>query len=111
MLREAGLRVLGHDEVFPAGTEDRVWLVRAGREGWVVLTKDQTIRYKPAELMALQRAGVRQFVLATGNLTSEQMGNAFLAARDRMEKMAREIAQPFVARLNRHGMITTVKKL
>jgi hypothetical protein len=42
-LRAAGLDVRSEHEIFgrrPEGVPDTEWLERAGREGWVVLSKD-----------------------------------------------------------------------
>jgi hypothetical protein len=40
---------------------DTEWLRDAGENGWVVLMKDDKIRYRPAELEALTASGVRAF--------------------------------------------------
>jgi hypothetical protein len=40
----AGVAAITHDSVFAQDTPDEEWLTRAGREGWVVLTKDKLIR-------------------------------------------------------------------
>jgi hypothetical protein len=103
--------VLMHDDVFPEGTKDVDWLPRAGQSGWIVLTKDKEIRYKTDERDALRRAGVRQFVLVGGNLTSDEMAEAFVAARPAMEDLLRERAVPFIARVSREGRITRVVEL
>ena len=67
-LRAAGEKVMVHDECFPAGSEDPVWLRRAGEERWVVLTKDSRIRYRSNEIQALLTSGTRSFVLVSRNL-------------------------------------------
>jgi PIN like domain len=105
------MTVVAHDDIFPEGTEDRVWLARAGAEGWVVLTKDQAIRYSPAEREALRRGGVREFVMAHGNLTSAQMAESFVTARPAMEAILRRTVGPFVARVSKTGAISTVQRL
>jgi len=48
--------------------EDRVWLRTVGERGWVVLTKDQRLRYRPLEIAALRASKARVFVLIAGNL-------------------------------------------
>jgi PIN like domain len=71
-LRECGFVVHTEVSVFghvPEGVPDSVWLERAGREGWVVFTKDKRIRYRIAERAALVGGSVRAFVLAGGNLS------------------------------------------
>ena len=53
-LADAGLRVEIHDDHFARDAEDRVWLRDVGARGWVILTKDQRLRYRPLELAALR---------------------------------------------------------
>lgn len=59
---EAGLSVEIHDAHFQRDEEDRVWLKEVGRRGWVVLTKDQRLRYRPLEIGALRASNARVFV-------------------------------------------------
>ncbi|MGH7991598.1 MAG: hypothetical protein ACREDS_15585 [Limisphaerales bacterium] len=40
-LRNAGEEVCVHDELFAQNAKDEVWLAEAGKQGWIVLTKDK----------------------------------------------------------------------
>lgn len=86
LLRAAGLRLRTLSEVYgiPAdeGAADVDWLELAGTREWVVLMKDERIRYRPAERRALVTHGVRPFCLTGGNLRARQMAELFLAALD-----------------------------
>ena len=74
-LRQAGEEVRVHDDYFQQDAKDEVWLADVGKRGWIVLTKDKNIRYRPVELQALLLAKVRAFVLtARGDLTGEVHG-------------------------------------
>jgi hypothetical protein len=42
-----------HDDLFAQGTEDIVWLAEAGDNRWVVLTRDDRIRYNQLEKQAV----------------------------------------------------------
>ncbi|HEV8040842.1 MAG TPA: hypothetical protein VGP62_18360 [Bryobacteraceae bacterium] len=64
----ASLKVEIHDDHFARDEEDRMWLRAVGERGWVVLTKDQRLRYRPFEIAALRASGARVFVLTAGNL-------------------------------------------
>jgi hypothetical protein len=68
-LRRLGLVVHTMRSVYGSGAEetvpDTVWLEQVGRAGWVALTKDDSIRRRPAELQALVAYGVRAFCLTT----------------------------------------------
>src|SRR5882757_5050165 len=63
LLRAAGLRLRTLAEVYGIPADETIddvdWLTRAGLEGWVVLMKDERIRYRPAERAALVDHRVR----------------------------------------------------
>jgi hypothetical protein len=69
-------RLTGH---FPKGTDDQTWLSLAGKNRWVVLTRDKRIRYRRLERLALQAAQARAFVFTGGNVTLAETA-AILAA-------------------------------
>lgn len=69
---------------------DETWLQDAGRQGWVVLMKDDAIRRRPGERDALHHAGVRAFCLTNANLRAEQQTARFIANRHRIEQQARK---------------------
>jgi hypothetical protein len=70
-LRAAGLVVRSMTDVY--GEEraqrlpDQVWLRDAGRRSWIVLTKDDAIRRRPAERDAMIDAAAKVFCLTTAN--------------------------------------------
>jgi hypothetical protein len=98
--------VVAHDDVFPQGTDDDVWLARAGSEGWVVLTKDQGIQKRPNELAAVVSARVRQFVLVDVGLTAPQMAGVLIRARKAMERLLRRRNPPFIASITKNGTLS-----
>jgi hypothetical protein len=94
-LREANERVKTHDELFAQDTPDETWLKEAGRQGWIVLTKDTRIRYHANEIAALLNSQVRAFVLtARGDLTGAEMAAIFIKALPAFKRMAGEIPAP-----------------
>jgi predicted nuclease of predicted toxin-antitoxin system len=107
-LREAGFEVIAHDDRFEPATPDAVWLAEAGRQSWVVLTKDQRIRYRALERRALERAQVAAFVLTGKNLTGEEMSAALRAALPRMLRLLRKHAPPFLATVGTTGSVKLV---
>lgn len=66
-LRGAGLEVLTVADVYGEARAQRLpdveWLTDAGRRDWIVLTKDDRIRRRPAERDALLAARVCAFCL------------------------------------------------
>ncbi len=97
-LRSAGFVVHTMVEVFGAREQqvgDDEWLERAGREAWLVFTKDKRIRYRHVEVEAIRTHRVKAFVLASGNLTGQQQAGRFLTNLERIRTAALD-AGPFV---------------
>jgi predicted nuclease of predicted toxin-antitoxin system len=95
-----------HDDHFARDEEDRVWLRSAGEWGWVVLTKDQKLRYRPLEIEALRASKARVFVLTAGNLRGVEIGAVFLGALTQICKVLQSVPGPFVARVSKLGKVT-----
>lgn len=100
-LRSVGATVEIHDDHFPADARDQDWLVEVGRRGWVVLMKDKRVRRVELEREALLSAGVRAFVLTSGNLTGPEMAEIFARHLRRMAQMIVSHRDPFVAGVSR----------
>lgn len=98
-LQAEGLRVELHDDHFPQGTPDTVWLTEVGLRGWAVLTKDTRIRHRPAEKHALLGAGVRAFAFTSGSLSGAQMSDAIVKALPQMLALLASHPRAFVARI------------
>jgi hypothetical protein len=99
--------VIAHDDVFAQDTDDEVWLRKAGRQGWVVLTKDEKIRRKPGEQVAIREAGARCFVIhPTKGMRAEDMAEILVRALPRILATAAKARQGgFVKIVNRQGQI------
>jgi len=105
-LVKAGLVVEIHDDHFSRDEEDCVWLAAAGERGWVVLTKDQKLRYRPLEISALRASKARVFVLTAGNLRGVEIGAVFLEALPQICKVLESHPGPLVARVSKSGKVT-----
>src|SRR5262245_23466343 len=88
------------EEVVP----DTVWLERAGRAGWIVLTKDDAIRRRPVELDALVAYGVRAFCLTNANLTGEQQRQRIVGNVNRMVQRAHKPG-PWICAVHDHHLV------
>lgn len=100
-----GLRVELHDDHFARDERDEIWLAQVARRGWVVLTKDARIRYRPLERSALRESGARVFVLTAGNLGREDIARAFVEAVPRMRKVLKKANSGFVAHVTAAGHV------
>lgn len=107
-LVNAGLTVEIHDDHFARDEEDRVWLRVVGEHGWVVLTKDQRLRYRPLEIAALRASKARVFVLTAGNLRGAEIAAAFARALPRVCKILHTSVGPFVASVSRSAEVRVI---
>ena len=101
-LRAAGVEIRVHDELFPQGTEDVVWLREAGANGWIVITRDDRIRYNQLEKDAVTAARLRFFSITSSSLTGEEAAALILSALDRMSRLCRKHSKRgFIAKISR----------
>jgi len=68
---------------------DEEWITLAGARRWIVLTKDDAIRRRPAELEAVERHGARVFCLTSANLRGDQQLARFLGNVHRIVQRSR----------------------
>ena len=105
-LRQLGLTVRTEVSVFghvPEGVPDAVWLDRAGKEGWIVFTKDARIRYRVAEISVLAQERVKAFVLSAGNLSAPEQAQRFVSNINRIRQACHQEG-PFVFAVRAHGI-------
>ena len=81
----------------------------AGKNEWVVITRDERIRYRAAEQQALLKARVRAFVLVVrGDLRAEVLAEIFLKALLKIRAMAVKQKPPFIAKIWRDGNVAVI---
>lgn len=97
-----------HDH-FRRDEDDAVWLTATAQRGWVVLTKDEHIRYRPLEKAAFLSSAARVFILNAGNLRAVEIGEAFAAALPKMcNILLSSQAGPFLAKVSRTGAVSVL---
>ena len=100
ILRSGGLTVERHADHFAPDTPDEVWLAEVGRRGWIALTHDRRIRYKPNERDAVMRHGVGLLVII-GTAPLPDLARAFMATLPRIERFLASHKPPFIAKVYR----------
>ena len=109
VLRAAGLHVEVHDDHFLQDALDPEWLAAVGERKWIVVTRDERIRYRVAEKQAIRRAKVRAFVLAAqGDLRAETLAENFLKAMPKIQRLVERQKPPFIAKISRAGDVTVI---
>jgi hypothetical protein len=100
ILRAGGLTVERHADHFAPDTPDRTWLAEVGRRGWIALTHDSRIRYKPTERDAVIRHGVALLVIV-GKAPFAELAKAFMMTLPRIERFLAAHDPPFIAKVYR----------
>jgi predicted nuclease of predicted toxin-antitoxin system len=104
-LREAGLTVEVHEDHFAPDALDVEWLPQVGEREWVVLTKDANISRRTLEKMAVARAGIRLFILASQNLASSEMIDILVQVIEPMKNLVHNHPAPFIAKIYRNHQV------
>ncbi|MGH8664350.1 MAG: hypothetical protein ACREUX_08780 [Burkholderiales bacterium] len=78
ILSAAGLDVRRHQDLFAPDCADEVWLRAVTRNGWVAVSHDTRIRYKPNELAAVRASGTRLLVVI-GKAPYPELAKHFVA--------------------------------
>jgi hypothetical protein len=93
-----------HDRHFHQSAPDVEWLEFVGRQGWIVLTKDEAIRRNHLEREALLEAKVRAFIITAARLSGRELGQLVVDSLGRIRRLTRRQPAPFIARLSRSSV-------
>lgn len=108
-LREAGIPFVAHRDRFKHDTPDVDWIAEVGRQGWIVLTRDQEIRRRPNELAAVRAAGIHLFALTSGNLSAAETADLCVAAWPTIQRAVARNKAPAIFSVTRGGRVEWVK--
>ncbi len=100
ILQEAGLTVERHADHFAANCPDEEWLREVGKKGWIAVTHDQRIRYKPNELAAVVDNRVALLVVI-GQAPYPELAQAFVTTYVRIESFIQKHQVPYIAKVYR----------
>ncbi len=88
---------------FDPDTPDEVWLEFVGRQGMCLVTRDDKIRRRPAELEALRRHNVGAFFLAGKKMGRWDQIRQIIRAWTLMKDAASKTRPPYAFRVNASG--------
>lgn len=100
ILVQSGLRVERHDQHFAPDARDHDWLRVVGERGWIAVTHDRRIRYKPNELEAVMSNGVALLVVV-GRAPFADLARSFVATRAVIERFVERHIPPYIAKVYR----------
>lgn len=105
VLRDAGHTVLTMAEVYPGGADMEVadpdWIRRADDGGWIALTKDPSIIFDHADVLA--DTSLRAFAFNNANLTGAVMAERLTAQLNPILQRARKRG-PYVYVITADGL-------
>lgn len=99
-LASAGIPVEMHASHFAHDAPDEEWLREIGRRGWVAITHDQRIRYKPNELAAVKAHAVALLV-TVGKCPMREHARNFVSSLSRIERFLDTRDPPLIAKVYR----------
>jgi len=105
LLREGGLQVRLHNEIFTEksaqdSVADEIWIRHCGLNGWVALTRDNDITRTPSSVAAAMESGARLFVLR-GAMRFPDLARQFVDAREKVERFLAHHRTAFIAKVKR----------
>ena len=100
ILKAAGLHVERHADHFAPDTSDEEWLEAVGERGWIAITHDSRIRYKPNELAAVVEHRVALLVVV-GKAPFPELAESFVLTLPRIEAFLAKHTPPFIAKVYR----------
>lgn len=100
ILRAAGLTVERHADHFQHDTPDEVWLREIGKKGWIAVTHDSRIRYKPNEKNAVIENSVALLVVV-GHAPYPELAAAFVPTEPKIRDFVTAHKPPYIAKVYR----------
>lgn len=108
-MREAGANVEHAGSAFASSTQDHVWLEGCGKQGWIVLNRDERIRYRRLEIEALRDHGVAAFCFTGGNVTADETADIIVPLIQKFVNMSISEPKPFLYTFGRSARPNPVK--
>jgi len=109
ILKSAGVTVEQHKDHFASNAPDEEWLAGVSAHGWIALTRDRRIRYKPNELNAVIRHRVALLVII-GTAPHADLARAFVKTLPRIERFLSRQELPFIAKVYRPSPAETARR-
>jgi hypothetical protein len=91
------------------GAEDAAWLQFVGAQGWIVLMRDQRVRYRVLEVLALSEASVGAFVFIGGQASAKDTADVITRRLNHFSNVARSEPKPFLFTFGFTGMCNRVR--
>lgn len=104
----ARLQHPGKDQLVPFGATDEQWLTVAGKHGWIAITRNQRIRYRPLEKRTLMDHGVAAFAFTGGQVSAPETALVIVPLLAKFERLAISEPHPFLYSFGITGRLTKI---
>jgi len=95
----AGISVEEHGAHFRHDTPADEWIPEVAKRGWIALTHDARIRYRPNEKETVLASGLGLSVIV-GKVSHSELARNFVTSIERVERFAARERRPFIAKLH-----------
>lgn len=102
-LKGFGENVVHLQDELSEAAPDEQWLTYIGQKGFFLITRDDHVRYRPAELEALRKHRVGAFFLGGKNRTRCQLIQQIVRNWPRIKECAGKTTRPFAFRVRPSG--------
>lgn len=96
-----------HTSFYRPSTPDKEWLPRVGREGWVLITTDDSMQYRGAEKAAIMAYKVRSFVFKP-RMDGRGIARFLVRMMPAMRRFCGLHGRPFIGSLLESGTIRLI---
>jgi predicted nuclease of predicted toxin-antitoxin system len=99
-----GLKAFGEEavhlqEIFPEDTADIDWIQYVGEKELVLITRDERVRWNPAEIAAIKKFKVATFFLGGSHLDRCRLIQQVVRNWPRIKEYSRKFQPPFALRI------------
>ena len=108
ILRNAGILVERHADHFAPDCPDDEWLSSIAERGWIAISHDRRIRYKPNELAAVVQHRVTLLVIV-GDSPYAELARSFVATLPRILAFIAAHRPPVIGKVYRPSPAELVK--
>lgn len=98
-MKAFGEEVVHLKDVFREDTADVEWLKYVGEQMMVLITRDESVRWNPAELAALRKHAVRAFFLGGKHLNKCRLIQQVVRNWPRIKEYAERLRPPYAFRI------------
>lgn len=88
-----------HQDYFPQTEKDHLWVPKAAKEGWPIISEDLKISRHIIEVEAVMTSGGAMFCMSGAHYSAEDQARNFLRCLPTVLRTLANTARPFIAKI------------